>query len=166
MSHSAKRGKPGRKPGGDRERAMRLAKTEKMLAAHVSRSEIERIISAEFNVSDRQVRRDFMTIYAKWDADSVEERPARRNQLRQTIRKVIQKALADGDGKLVLAAIDRLAALDGLNAPDRSEVNVTGKMVALSEMTTEEKRREFERLIGIANANRANGKRPPGDAPN
>ena len=107
---------------------VRLREVEKMLVLHIATGEIVRRIAQKFNVSDRTARYDIQRVYALWDEQSRLERPARRSQMRATLRKLLQLAIQENDVKAAVLVCDRIAKLDGLDAPTEIHLQHSGSI--------------------------------------
>jgi len=86
-----------------------------MLALQIPPTEVQQRISEKYDVSTRCVRNDIQRVHRTWEAESSLERPARRGQLRSTLRRILQLALKKSDLRSAVGVCDRLAKLDGLN---------------------------------------------------
>jgi hypothetical protein len=151
--------KRGPKPGFRRKETSlavkeRVAEVEKMLALQMGHTDIVNTVVKRFPVSERTARNDIKRAYEKWDAECLAEKPYRRGQLRQTLRKLLQMALKKSDLRAAIAVCDRLARLDGLN--EVTQLEVTAKVEAdLDKMTSDDKRRRLDELLGKAYSRRA-----------
>jgi hypothetical protein len=109
-------------------RRARLVEVEKMLALHIGPREIQRRICEKFHVTSRCVRGDIESIYKLWGDESMLEREDSRNQLRGTLKRILQLALAGSDLKAAVLVCDRLAKLDGLNEATKVDLIHGGKI--------------------------------------
>lgn len=125
---------------------IRMGEVEKMLAIQLTSSDIQKRIVEKYGVSARCVRNDIMRVYKKWDVESEAERPARRSQLRMTLRRLLQMALKGNDVRAAILVADRLAKLDGLFAPVEAHVQHSGS-VRMAKMTSDDKRKQLFSLL-------------------
>lgn len=121
----------------------RRVEVEQYLSTQASSSQVQRLVSAKYDVSERTVRNDINAIYEKWEREAGEEKPNRRNQMRQSLRAIVQKATTAKDWKAVIQALDRLIKLDGLDAPTVLNVN----HMDLTKMTSDDKRKRLSELF-------------------
>lgn len=156
-----------------------LEAVENLIKLHLSASEIGRRVNKMFDqlaeskgndqlrVSERQVQRYVAKVYARLEDDNVKYKPMRRCQMRQSLEAAFQKAMRGEprtkDGKVVgyivkpdlkaaIMALDRIAKLDGLYAPE--QLNITGDMkhdhqheARAQQMTTDERRSRLDELF-------------------
>lgn len=125
---------------------LRRAEVEQMMTMQVSSRQIQKAICEKFGCADRTVRNDILWVHKQWDTEASLERPARRSQLRLTLRRLLYLALKKSDLRAAIAVCDRLARLDGLNeAPDITVTQNITKVV--NNMTSAEQRAELDRIF-------------------
>lgn len=146
--------------GGRKPRADVKAAVAAMVAAQCRASHIVAVLSPKFGLSDRQLHRYVKRCYEEMAAEAEKERPLRKHQLRESLRAVVQKALASNQLSAAVAALDRLGKLDGLWEPTKIEATV--RNVEL--MTSDQQRKRLFELAAKAGvpeateATKANGK--------
>jgi hypothetical protein len=112
----APRGKLGPAPD-------RLRKVEAMLRDMKSHHVIEQELASEFKVTRDTVRRWITIVYAHWAKEADQTRPHARQRLREGFLRFYDQAMAAGDLKSAVQALDRLARIDGAYEPERIEVD-------------------------------------------
>jgi hypothetical protein len=103
----------------------RLEEVERRLALCQPHPVIERELSAAWQVTRRQVRTYLREVYARWEREAGERRPHRRNELRAQLEGLFRAAYDARDYRSAAVALDRLAKLDGLFAPERFDLTAT-----------------------------------------
>lgn len=124
----------------------RLKAVEDWLAQGLRHGDVVKLDMATHAVSNRTAKRDISDVYAKWEREEPNERPARRQQARQFLSDLVERALAECELR-TLTRIDingeaheekwrpkpkdfldvakiheRLCKLDGLDAPEKLDV--------------------------------------------
>lgn len=105
-------------------------------------------------ISERQVTRYVNKVYARLEQDAVQYTPMRRNQMRQSLEAVYQRAMKKGDLRSAVMALDRIAKLDGLYAAEKVDHSVSGTVEhahqhdeRAKQMTTDERRTRITELF-------------------
>ena len=127
----------------------RRADIEKLLVLQVSPRQIQLKIAEKHDVTPRCVRMDIAVVRKDWDRQSVDDMPSAKNQLRGTLRRILQAAMTKNDLKAAVSVCDRLAKLDGLN--EAVKLDVTSRSDAKS-MTLDDKRRRIKEIMAAADA--------------
>lgn len=171
----------GLSPRGDKPKQVpvpRLKAVEDWLAQGLDYGDVVKLNVATHGVSNRTAKRDIAAIYAKWEKEEPNERPARRQEARQFLARLVERALATCEPRTVtrvgkngeayeeewvpvpkdfhhVAKIhERLCKLDGLDAPEKVDVNhtdpITEKVLG---MTAQEREKRIAELL----AKRAGG---------
>ncbi len=109
----------------------RLMDVESMLISKASPRIIEHTLSKKWGISHRQVRNYIARVQATWDAEAPSDaRLATREVMRKSLASAAHRALSEGDVNQHIRALDMLARLDGLYAPQRTEAAFTGSLGA------------------------------------
>ncbi len=152
----------------------RLKAVEDWLAQGLDYCEVVKLDVTMHQVSNRTAKRDIAAIYAKWEKEEPNERPARRQQARQFLSGLVERALAAVAPQKRMVGVnamtgepvmedwqptpkdlldvakihERLCKLDGLDAPEKVDVKHSD---ALTEqvlgMTPAEREKEIAALI-------------------
>lgn len=133
------------------QRRERVARVEKMLALGTAKSVIIAKLADDCGVAERTIRKDILKVEASWAEESEAEgyKHLRRNQTRQLLQAIVRNAMDDKAYSAAVSAVSRLMELDGLKVlkVEHSEKPKRG----IEHMTSNEKRKELARLMGIAN---------------
>ena len=121
----------------------RRREVEQYLSTQVNLTQVQRMVSEKYDVTARTIRNDINSCYAKWEKEAGDEKPNRRNQMRESLRAIVQKATHSKDWRAVIQALDRLIKLDGLDSP--TVVQVNHKMI--ENMTSDDKRHRLLELF-------------------
>jgi hypothetical protein len=87
---------------------------EKGLTIQLAHHEIVKQCQARFGISQRHSYRSIEKVYAIMEKNAEREKPMRKHQMRQTLRMIAQAALERKDFRAAIAALDRVARIDGL----------------------------------------------------
>lgn len=96
------------------------------LALQESEREIVRAVGNKYNLNDEAARMAVREVWTLWNNQPSGEYEARRQQLRLSFANLYKRCLEDGSYNAALGALDRLARLDGLFAPTRTQIDVRG----------------------------------------
>lgn len=135
----------------------RLDIVDQMLRKCLSHSAICAVLGRQWDITPRQVQNYMRKVYERWDADAKATLVDRVHLRRGQLEGVLEAAMAQQppDLRAAVAALDRLCRVDGAYEPVR--VAVSGS-VDYRNMTSDEKRKELERLISVyAPSSKGNG---------
>lgn len=104
-----------------------LRYVERGLASQLTRSEIVRAARRDLGCSRRQAYRLINYVYERMEKDADEERPMRRQQMVQSLRLIMQKALATEKLSEAIQAADRICKIYGLY-DEKLRLEVQGKV--------------------------------------
>lgn len=131
-----------------KEVADRRREVEAMISLQVGSMKIQSEMASKYSVTTRTVRKDIVMIYERWEQEAGGPTKSKRNQMRQTLRTIMRKAMGAKDWKAAISACDRIMKLDGLFAPTVIEATtVTESRVEL--MTSDQQRKK---LFAMADA--------------
>lgn len=134
---------PGKHPQPER-----LRDVERYLSLQLRHAEIEAKIVEKYGCSDRTVRNDIRKVYARLEAEGEKERPMRKSQMRETLRKFYQRAVSKDQWAPALQALDRLCRLDGLYEADKISAELKQTIEhRVRHMTTDQRRSRLDQLF-------------------
>lgn len=132
----------GRKPRPDH--AERLQYVLDSMALQRPPGEIANGLVEKFGVAKRTAYGDIERGYASLEEDAQREKPARRHQLRATLRTILRKALVANNLLAALKACQEIARIDGMYAP----VEVQHEhQHTVNDLTSADKRKELHALL-------------------
>ena len=120
----------------------------KCMSTQMDRPAIVKELIKQYKVSSRTAYSYIEIVNMKFAKEAEVEKPYRKQWVRASMQKVYQTALVKGDLQAAIRALDRLAALDGLYAPE--EIRVESKHThnhSIADMTTGDARKELQGLM-------------------
>lgn len=118
-----------KKPGGiirPRPEVVKLVET--LIAGQLRPSEIAARVQEKFGLHPRTGHRYIAIVRATMATEEDENRPYHRHYIRATLRTIVQRALARDQLAAAVAAVDRIARLDGLYAETKVDVRHSGSI--------------------------------------
>jgi tRNA 2-selenouridine synthase SelU len=112
---------PRKQGGGKAMRPEILDATATLVATHMRSADIVRRLVDEFALSDRHAHRYLAAVRLEIAKEHDEQRPQYKHYTRATLQWVIRRAMQKEKLAVVVAAVDRLARLDGLYAEIKLE---------------------------------------------
>lgn len=131
-------------------KAKRLAEIAEALACGMSYGQVQVKFTTKYKLSDRQIRADITAVRTQWakEAEAEGKQDIRRNQTRQLLRSIANKAIRAKKFTAAVAAANRLMELDGLKV---IKVEHSGKVEhGVPEMTSADKRTRLAELLSLA----------------
>lgn len=159
-----KRKTKGASPRGARSKTAplpRLQQVESWLAENRRYGDVRAAAIALFKISPRTAARDIAAIYHRWENEEKDDRPARRGRIRHELWERYESAvLVAGDSHQQLAAariLERLCKLDGLDAPEKFNLQHTSTDLVANMTPAEREKRIAELLAKRAGEGEGNG---------
>jgi hypothetical protein len=119
-----------------------------MIASGATPTEAARTASARFKLGRRQGERYVSRVLEQWATDDKRDRHARKLTLRRRLEAFYVKAMDADQYGPALQALDRLARVDGLFAPESVKVQHEGNLeIAALSMTTDAIRQRVDKLL-------------------
>ncbi len=128
----------------------RLDQCERIMLIEPSSTQVQRILSKEWSLSRRQIRKYIAVIRKRWAAEANKvDREQRKIDARERFQAIYSRAMQRDQFPSACRAIERLVELDGLNAIPHIEVSVNHQY-DLSKLSLEELKalREIRRKLG------------------
>ena len=147
--------KRGKRRGGRKRDGARIARVAELYAEHIRGPEIQRIVSSEFDCSERTVREDLARLEDELarELEALEGPPPRRRaRHRATLVRILTLSLEWKKPAAALGAWDRLARLDRIfeaPAQGQEETGRGGIIARVELMTTDERRRRLAEILGL-----------------
>lgn len=141
-----------RAPKGTKLRADVIRAVESMVAGQLRPSQIVAALAEnpKFELSHRQGHRYIQHVRDLIAREDDEDKPRHRHYIRATLRLVVQRALARDQLSAAVAAVDRIARLDGLYAETKVDIRHSGSIdQRYVDMTREDRRARLNELFTL-----------------
>lgn len=102
----------------------RLIEAEKLLILCVPHRAIVQHMMEKFFISQQAAHEYIAAVYEAWARRPRIDKEALREKMRGTLSDLYQKCVRVGNLKTAVAVLDKMCRLDGLYAPEVSEVNL------------------------------------------
>lgn len=148
----------GKTTGENAETRKRIDFVREAFSRGVTRETIEATCAAKWNISERQVRNYLKIVVDEWKA----ARPAPeevRAQIREALWSTYRAAREGEKPQLMVAAVvlDRLAKLEGVNAPEK--VEHLGTVIPFGFTSVDQARARIQELLAKQGLDGKNGKK-------
>jgi hypothetical protein len=136
-----------------------LERVERLITSQAQLRSMLRTLKKEYGFVDEPAREIIMEAMERLEEDGRVGRPFRRSTMRASLQRAYQIALAQGQVKYAIVALDKLCRLDGLYSPVEIK-NVATIAENVRAMTSADQRRRLESLIAGYAKGKAEGGPP------